>query len=384
MVVADLFVMPQIQSGSLELELVSVADLLSGPPQEREYLLEDVLPIGVVGLLVAPGGIGKSMFLLDMAVSVASGLPVVKDLFGVAAAGHVVIAAAEDDLEEVHRRLAAVEKFRFDCNGKLSDSAFEMRKRISILPCTGRQVCLMEEGVESVFFENLVTAISVLSDVRLLIIDPLRRFLYGDENDSFSAVQTVILLERLAKNTGATVLAAHHVSKAAMNGKLLDAQAARGSSAFTDSVRFQMNLARLGKQSAESFGIPQSHRHLYLELAVTKNNYAPPQSGRIVLKLGFDGVLEHVPVDDPETDTSEIVITKILKAISTAYQDDKPFTKSVFISENKGKHGAFGVSEKELRQLLDSAIEDELIVTQMQHKSGKGKPSTLLLPPDSK
>ncbi len=58
-----------------DLEEARVGPYLATEPPKRQWLLENCLPLGKVGGLVAPGGTGKSQFLLQLGVSVAAGLP---------------------------------------------------------------------------------------------------------------------------------------------------------------------------------------------------------------------------------------------------------------------------------------------------------------------
>lgn len=86
----------------------------TGPPPERKWLIEGVLPMGVPGMVAAIGGAGKSMLLLDLAVKVAStrsSNPIPTEALGgplVPEEGVAVMFTAEDDQDEVHRRLASI------------------------------------------------------------------------------------------------------------------------------------------------------------------------------------------------------------------------------------------------------------------------------------
>ena len=73
-------------------------------PPPRSWLLKDLLPCRKVGTLIAPGGTGKSQFVLQLAVSVASGIPLA-NVWQPDECGSVLYLAAEDDEEELHRRL---------------------------------------------------------------------------------------------------------------------------------------------------------------------------------------------------------------------------------------------------------------------------------------
>ncbi|MBX9752197.1 MAG: helicase RepA family protein [Roseococcus sp.] len=77
------------------------------------------MPLGTVGLLFGPGGVGKSLLALDLCLAVATRDRVGGNLVGVLgplggrvpaeAAGASVFLTLEDDRAEVHRRTAAVD-----------------------------------------------------------------------------------------------------------------------------------------------------------------------------------------------------------------------------------------------------------------------------------
>ena len=78
------------------------------PPAPRLQLLENdgspFLPRGVVGLLCAEGGIGKSQFFVQLACDLASGDKFL-DTFNIVAPGRVALLMGEEPPEEVHRRI---------------------------------------------------------------------------------------------------------------------------------------------------------------------------------------------------------------------------------------------------------------------------------------
>lgn len=92
--------------GPFQLEPGLVARMISEPPSARRWLLKDLLPLGVVGLFAAAGGSGKSYAMLQLGVSVATGIPFVG--LDIGETGGVLIIAAEDEADEIHRRLFRV------------------------------------------------------------------------------------------------------------------------------------------------------------------------------------------------------------------------------------------------------------------------------------
>ena len=82
----------------------SVHAMLRNPPPPRRWLLKDCLPYGKVGMIVAPGGTGKSMFALQLVVSLAVGSKFAGH-WDIGETGASLVLFGEEDTEEIHRRL---------------------------------------------------------------------------------------------------------------------------------------------------------------------------------------------------------------------------------------------------------------------------------------
>ena len=84
----------------------------SGEAPEMDWLINNILPRRVPGLLASIGGLGKSYLLLDLALKVAGGDQVMhkEEALGgkVTFNGKVVVLGAEDSQASVHRRLDAI------------------------------------------------------------------------------------------------------------------------------------------------------------------------------------------------------------------------------------------------------------------------------------
>ena len=160
---------------------------------------------------------------------------------------------------------------------------------LSFLPMFGHSTHLIKENEETDFYDFVLERAKEIDDLRLIVFDPLRRFHDGEENDSHSATAIINCFERLARETGAACLAIHHMAKGAAKSGGQDQYAARGSTAFTDNCRCQINLYRVdGHVSTEN-----GERREQLEVAVTKNNYGPPQIEPNKLIREEGGYLSH-------------------------------------------------------------------------------------------
>ncbi len=215
------------------------------PPAQRWFLTRDdgvpSCPRGIVGMLVAPGGRGKSMALIDLAICIATGRRWL-DVYDIADPGPVAIILAEESEAEARRRL-----FRLARALELTPAEKALvRERVILLGLHGQDVALSHVMNDQTTPTATHAALSRLVRERScdVILDPLVRFVPGAESNNVHANQAVLLLERLAESEGRTVIVAHHTAKVARrDGNQGDTSDARGVSGLTDSARWVANLS---------------------------------------------------------------------------------------------------------------------------------------------
>ncbi len=280
-------------------------DWYSKPPAARSWLLRDsrrekaegVLPLGKVGQIIAEGGAGKTMLLVQLAVAVATGTPWL-GTFDVASPGRVFLALGEEDADEAHRRL-----FRARRSG---NAPVPPEGSIVVLPLAGVSCAMLERDdrgnlVEASFLPWLREHLASEKDWRLVVVDPLSRFAGPDaETDNAAATRFVQALESIAGATGATTLAAHHTNKLSRGKGPIDGAAGRGSSALFDGARWQCSL---GTERLE-LDDPETRERLseVVTLAVTKSNYSR-KPDPIVLRHDRDNGGALVLLDEADAET---------------------------------------------------------------------------------
>jgi RecA-family ATPase len=260
-------------------------DWYTNPAPPRRWLLRDarndgegVYPLGKVGLLVAEGGAGKTMLVVQLALAVATGTAWF-GTFDTPNPGKVLILLGEEDAEEVHRRIHRAAH---------QASLTPPEGAIVTLPLAGIECPMIETGGEGPFLPWLREYVAKTGRYSLIIADPVSRFCGPDaERDNAAGTRFCQALESLiVPSGGASILGSHHVNKGSRgSGATVDASSSRGSSAIVDGVRWVSTVAVENIPDAETV----------LTFAVAKTNYSkkPPP---VQLRYSDGGVL--VGLDD--------------------------------------------------------------------------------------
>jgi RecA-family ATPase len=343
-----------------------VDQYFSQPPPPRRWLLQDVLVLGKTGAIVAPGGSSKSQFLLQLAVGVASGLPVA-DYWKIGEPGGALMFCGEDDRDEIHTRLYRIYQ-RLALASQYTEIQL-IKDRLRILSTVGRDTKLTikpdyGEIEQTAVIDAIIDAAKQMPDLKLVVLDPGSRFRGGDENKNEDATRFVEALERIALETGATVLIAHHAGKASIgNDSGQSSQtASRGASAFTDGVRWQLNLAR-GRQKTATGGtggaLPAPQLPI-VTATVTKSNYAAyPEP--VALLREDDGFLRALTTDQSTSGATQSEMEKLLRAIDAELKAGQRVTSRWFEDKHGGKNGALGLAKHRIRELVRDAHKQGLI-----------------------
>jgi regulatory protein RepA len=281
------------------LDIISMIDNESPPV---EWLFKNLLPANIIGDITAAGGTGKTFLLIEMGLAKATGTAFLRDIWMPTKAGKILCVFGEESQDELHRRLKKVIRK----NDYTPDQIELIRKNFNAVSTHGTNPAFIDaQGQNSDFFEDLVDD-AIRLRAELIILDPISRFFKADENDATKATVFVEKLEELKERvrhgTGenVVVLGAHHVNKSSTKADM-SAGMLRGSSAFTDAVRWVLGLQKLSPEDwAGRMGLslkppdrPGSlrqaradpERKLYVQMERVKANYLPPQTEEEFLKI---------------------------------------------------------------------------------------------------
>jgi hypothetical protein len=236
------------------------AEWLSVAPPPVTYTIEPLLPSGVVGLLVAEGGAGKTTFGLRAAVAVAGG----RDLFDLPTKqGRVVYIACEEHEAALRRRLFWIvsrERERMRGEG-LSAERIELFEQsilanLTLRSAVGYEMYLISSRSGETAQSGLVEALieKLPRPLELLLLDPISRLNGAEENSNQVGTALINSAERIAREMECTVMLCHHTGKAAAKERDTGLYAARGASGFVDAARSSIRLLAADMSDARMFG----------------------------------------------------------------------------------------------------------------------------------
>jgi len=269
-----------------------------GSAPEQKFLIGDTIPLGVPVVFAAAGDSGKGMMTLDLAMKVASGASM-QNAFGglVAEHGDAIILTAEDDKDEMHRRISRLDpqKYREHYDHKL---------RILPLPNLGGVFPVMQKidnsyemGAE---FARVYEQMLTMTRLKLIVIDPLASFVHADVNaDPAAGAAFMGMLAQMATETGATVMVNHHMAKIKDDKPIKTPEEARnairGTSAIVDGVRAAFAVwpvgETVGQQRCKDLNIPYTRNGVF-DGAVVKSNGPANRDFRHFIRNPNTGLLE--------------------------------------------------------------------------------------------
>lgn len=252
------------------------------PP--REFIVDGLILAGKPHLLVAEGGAGKTFAMLDLALKVASAegdeLPV---WLGqpVRGRGCVVLITTEDDADELHRRLEALDP---------EGARFRAGDRLIVLPTLnagggftlGQRDRTGQVGASPRWME-LLGHLEALGPVKLVVVDTLNSTLHGEENSATVINEYMRLLHPVCGKLGAALVLTHHIRKqnnqaGGQQRPISSAEdmfnAIRGSSALPASFRVVLGLwhSHDYARRLKAMGLPPTSKQLWRFGVLKANN----------------------------------------------------------------------------------------------------------------
>jgi hypothetical protein len=275
--------------------VVALPEQIFAPLAEPDYLIAGLIRRGGLLEIQAYGGSGKSWLAVDLALSVASGLPWLGRF--VVKCSSVVCLDYENGFYEMARRLQA------------NARALGLQ-----MPVPGIGLITMpDQYMTSDGFEAAITKLA--TTYQLIIIDTLKAASPGvDENDS-KMRESLDRLRRVGERTGCTFVVLIHSKKKSNSATEIDArERGRGSSAIYDAAD-----AQLGVEYEQ--GKP-------LQVIQTK-----ARSGRYIEPF-------QVTIEDGEEGSVHVVATETAKPVTKALDDFENVVCVVVLEALRANPGA--------------------------------------------
>lgn len=266
------------------IELVNAASLAGRPAPPREWHVEDLIPGNQVTLLMGDGATGKSLLALQLAAATARGTPWLgKEV----KAGRVIFLTAEDELDEVHRRLNDIAQAEGFNLAELDD--------LDILPLAGRDAVLALPERSGVLGRtplfNAVEEKIAERPTALVILDTLADVFAGDEINRAQARQFIGMIRGWAITHRLAALILGHPSLTGMAG----GTGSSGSTGWRNSARGALYFQRVIKPPPYAGASPEEPDVNARILHSNKPNYATKgvlhltySAGRFVPAAGID------------------------------------------------------------------------------------------------
>ena len=198
------------------------------PAPARKWVVDNLIPAGTVTLLSGDGAAGKSTLGLQLGVARALKR---QWLSTVPMPGRTLVLSAEDDADEIHRRLEAILTHY--------DARFADLGDLRLIDLVGENAVLGEIGQGGIqptlTFQSMVHQIDTFRP-ELVVVDALADAFAGDENNRSQARQFVNLLKRPARDHGCAFLCLAHPSLTGMNS----GSGLSGSTGWNNSVRSRL------------------------------------------------------------------------------------------------------------------------------------------------
>jgi hypothetical protein len=192
-----------------------------------EWLVEGLIPKRMVALFAGAREVGKSTLMSELTVAVAAGEPCAmwlgQPLNSTDSNGVAVLLTGEDTDAVINSRLEHLDPA--DCAARLVVYALDGRPLVEI-----------------------ADEIARMPKVSLVIVDPARRYIQGDEDGSGNVNDFFATLESIVHQTGAAVVVVHHLTKNAAPSTLQQVrESVRGSGVFLDRPRVILGCFRRGE-----------------------------------------------------------------------------------------------------------------------------------------
>jgi hypothetical protein len=242
---------------------------------KRRFVIGRLAARNYLTALISPPGVGKTTFLLMVAVAVVTGRSDITG-FKVHERTRVMLWNQEDEADELDRRLLAIlEAFN------LTWADLEIGGKPGLLLGSGverpflvakRESDVIKRSPDASYVESLIKD----NEIGLAIFDPFVEMHPANENDNVEVAAVARIFRQIAVRGECAVVVAHHTRKppnAANREKYAgNMDAGRGAGSLNGVARMVATLYTLDAATAKRYGIQESEHKRYVRLDDGKAN----------------------------------------------------------------------------------------------------------------
>lgn len=349
------------------------------PAPPFPWLLRNAVPLGMTTALAAAAGSGKSFWLLQTAMAIVSGCPLVPG-FDIApeGKGKALLVFCEEEDKVVHERVQNLIEALIIEREDAADIVQAINSRLVILNRFGKDNRIVTMGRDGQptptrFYDSIVKLVEEIGeDLKMVALDPWSCLAPQAEKDPAESTAAITMLNALAEKTGAAIIIASHTRKPPKSGgrrpsslELLSADEIRGSSALVGAVRAAIMLTPLAEHEHKL--MLTSNAHDTILCGVVKSNHGK-RPDAVLLRRGDGGsLLLGRSLGDEEV--SEAVEESLARdqvkiILERETQSERRHTPREFarIFKNRITFRGAPITEAKLSEILARAVVDGVLV----------------------
>lgn len=242
---------------------------------KRDWIADGLLATTFVTGVVAPGGVGKTTFVILMALALATGR---QDMLGwtIKRRARVWYWNQEDDRDELSRRIEAC---RLHHKVGAHDLTMDGQPALFINSGSDKALTLAHRGerghvVESPLVGEIIKRI-VEANIEVFVFDPLVEFHEADENNNPEMKAVWAIARKIAVQAKCAVMVVAHTKKppaASPEAYVGDIDSLRGASSQSGVMRVGVTLYGMSEADAKKMSVAMDQRHLYVRVDDGKAN----------------------------------------------------------------------------------------------------------------
>jgi hypothetical protein len=343
-------------------------------PPPRGWLLGNIFCRRFLSSLLGDGGCGKSAVRYAQALALATGRPLTGE--HVFQRARVLIISLEDDVDELRRRILAA-RLHFNIPASNVDGWLFL----SAPGAEAGKLMTMDKNGCAVLGQlaKYLEAEIVAHSIDLVMIDPFVKSHSVEENLNSMIDDVAQVLSDLTAKYDIAIDVPHHISKGVAEPG--NANRGRGASSLVNACRLVLTLTPMSPEEAETFGIPEDDRRLYVRIDRAKVNIARaagaakwfrlvgvPLGNATDLYPAGDEVQTAEPWKPPETwaDIDPPMANLILGVIGLGLGDGNFYTDAARASEREAwrvvQRKIPSKTEKQAREVIKTWVRNGVLV----------------------